>query len=268
MSGITLSSAVRQNLLALQGTNSLFDLTSNRLATGKKVNSALDNPNSFFTAASLNARAGDLTELLDGESIAVQTVDAASKAIEGITKLVNSAKAIAKQAQSTTDTAAQADLQAQFDDVAAQVDTLAADAGFNGINLLKGDTLTVTFNEDATSTLDIVGFDDTVAGDLAIGTADFTSAAGIQTSLDETSAALSTLRTQAKSLGSSLAVIQARQEFTKGLVTSLQVGADNLTLADINEEGANLTSLQTRQQLSTVSLSLASQAGQGVLRLF
>ncbi|MCJ7833350.1 MAG: flagellin, partial [Deltaproteobacteria bacterium] len=80
--------------------------------------------------------------------------------------------------------------------------------------------------------------------------------------------ATSTLRSQAKAFGSNLSIVQTRQDFTKNLINTLQVGADNLTLADMNEESANMLMLQTRQSLGTTSLSIASQAAQAVLRLF
>src|SRR5215831_19378347 len=99
MSTITLSAAVRSNLLSLQNTASLLDTTQTRLATGNKVNSALDNPTSYFTAASLNARASDLGNLLDSVSNAIQTIQAANDGITSITKLVESAQATANQAQ-------------------------------------------------------------------------------------------------------------------------------------------------------------------------
>ena len=99
MSNITLSAAVRSNLLSLQNTASLLDTTQTRLATGNKVNSALDNPTSYFTAASLNARASDLGNLLDSVSNAVQTIQAANDGITSITKLVESAQSTANQAQ-------------------------------------------------------------------------------------------------------------------------------------------------------------------------
>ncbi|MEO0384087.1 MAG: ABC transporter substrate-binding protein, partial [Pseudomonadota bacterium] len=98
MSDITLSSAVRSNLLSLQGTADLMSKTQERLATGLKVNSALDNPTNFFTASALNSRASDLGRLLDGVSNATQTLEAADNGIEAITKLVESAQATARQA--------------------------------------------------------------------------------------------------------------------------------------------------------------------------
>ena len=82
------------------------------------------------------------------------------------------------------------------------------------------------------------------------------------------STALTSLRAESQTLSSSLSTVQIRQDFTKSMVNTLQSGADSLTLADSNEEGANLLALQTRQQLSSTALSLASQADQNVLRLF
>lgn len=270
MGNITLSAGVRQNLLALQGTADLFQQTSNRLATGKKVNSALDNPNSFFTAQGLSSRASDLSDLLDGESNAVQTVQAANDGITAIQKLVASAKALANSALQTSDTAARADLADQFDDLLTQIDQLAADSGFNGVNLLAGDNLTVNFNETSTSSVTINGVNDTTANDLSIAGAagSWATKTNIDAALSDITTATNTLRTQAKTLSTSLSVVQTRQDFTKNLINTLQVGADNLTLADTNEEAANLTALQTRQQISTAALSMSSSAQQQVLRLF
>src|SRR6187401_881437 len=98
MSGIVLSSSVRQNLLSLQSTADLLATTQNRLATGKKVNSALDNPTNFFTASSLDARAGDINNLLDGIGNGVQVLQAANTGITSLQKLVDTAKSIANQA--------------------------------------------------------------------------------------------------------------------------------------------------------------------------
>src|ERR1043166_5308621 len=97
-SNITLSAGVRQNLLALQNTADLISVTQNRLATGKKVNSALDNPTNFFTSQSLSNRASDLNALLDSIGQAQKTLDAANQGLTSLTKLLESAKSIAKQA--------------------------------------------------------------------------------------------------------------------------------------------------------------------------
>ena len=97
MSGIVLSASVRQNLLALQNTASLLATTQNNLATGNKVNTALDNPTEFFTAQSLNNRASDISNLLDGFSNGVQVLQAANTGLTSLQKLVDSAKSIASQ---------------------------------------------------------------------------------------------------------------------------------------------------------------------------
>jgi len=157
MSDIVLTSAVRENLLALKNTADLQSRTQNRLSTGLKVNSALDNPNSFFTAAGLNARAGDLGSLLDNMGQAVQTIRAANDGIEAISKLVESAKAIANQALQTQSEFERKTFTQQFNDVLVQIEDLAKDSGYKGKNLLAGlgNELEVIFNEDSTSTLTV-----------------------------------------------------------------------------------------------------------------
>ena len=378
MSDITLSAGIRQNLLSLQQTADLMATTQNRLATGKKVNSALDNPVSYFTSQSLGNRASDLSSLLDSISNATQTIQAANNGLTSLTKLVQSAQAIGQQAlqsastgvtkvtgtvgglsgttavtftatktltvndgtTTATYTAAAGDtvqdvidainntasitiqasldsaghlrlenfggddiviagtgsaadlttlgltaatttgvgvaanstrssLATQFDDIRSQIDQLAADSGYNGVNLLNGDSLTVKFNETGTSTLSISGVKYDSAG-LGVSAAahTFQTDGSVDAALSDLSAALSSLRSQAAAFGSSLSVVQTRQDFTKAMVNTLQTGADNLVLADSNLEGANMLALQTRQSLSTTALSLAAQASQSVLRLF
>ena len=273
MADIVLSAGVRQNLLQLQKTSDLITSTQTKLATGKRVNSALDNPINFFTAQGLSNRASDLGNLLDSMSTAFNTIQAANNGITSITKLVQSAQALVSQAQQTSDTTIRADLSAQFDDILTQIDQLAGDAGFNGINLLDSTNstdLTVTLNESGSSSVTVAAVDFTTGGDLAVAGAvnNWNSAANITAAGDDLTAALTTLRSQAQSFGSNLSTVQIRQDFTKAMINTLQTGADSLTLADSNEEGANLLALQTRQQLSTTALSLASQASQAVLRLF
>jgi flagellin-like hook-associated protein FlgL len=409
---ISLSQAVRSNLLSLQNTASLLDETQTRLATGNKVNSALDNPTSYFTAAGLNARASDLGALLDSVSNAVQTIQAASDGITSITKLVESAQATANQAQQLSETVsttvaatagkvtggsftavdftnsgsnngqislslnldgagaqtitvgyadvsgaasrsavtaselatalnakintafstsgvtyasvngsgqiaiasnttgtsssvviasfaatngatgsglangsntgaaattssstnpARAALVSQYNGLLDQIDALTSDASYNGNNLLIGTStsLKVVFNEQGTSSLTVTGKDATFTGlGLAkLGSTGFDTNAGITTLLGKLKSAQDTLRADASSFGSNLSIVQTRQDFTKALINTLQTGASNLTLADSNEEAANLLALQTRQQLSTKALSLASQSDQNVLRL-
>jgi flagellin-like hook-associated protein FlgL len=375
MADVILSKSVRSNLNALQSTANMIAQTQTRLATGKRVNSALDNPLNFFTSQSLNARAGDLNGLLDSVSNAIQTLQAADNGISSLTKLVQSAQAIAQQAQQSTATTAKVtgsvsgltgassfsftatktitvsdgtttatltlgatntvqdfldavnntanldvkaelstdgkilleatgtntivvggtavaaekaqfglvdgttaagtlnatrtSLATQYDNLRTQIDQLAADSGYNGVNLLNGDGLKVVFNENGTSSQSVTGvtFNATGLG-IGVSTNSFQTDKDIADAMADLSSALSTLRSQASAFGSSLSVVQTRQDFTKSMISTLTVGADNLVLADSNEEGANLLALQTRQQLSSTALSLAAQADQNVLRLF
>lgn len=432
MVDITLSSAVRNNLLSLQKTSGLLSSTQEKLATGLKVSSALDDPTAFFTASSLNSRASDLNRLQDFTSNAIQTLNAADEGITAIKKLVESAEATARQALQSASTTSQftgyntsaltsssalstvdsefsgsqtiqittgsnesttltidgnttvgdvitaindntlatggnavdnvngtvavgtsggaevrasltadgklklegidasATIQiavtnnddnasagafrtavgalgfddtsgtyiegdgggtnasftttqvaagslnadrtsfaAQFDELRTQIDQLTADAGYNGVNLLSGDSLTVNFNEDGASSLAISGVTFTSSG-LSIDASvnNFQTDTDINSAISDLSTATNSLASQSSEFGNNLSVVETRQNFTKELINVLESGAANLTLADTNEEGANLLALQTRQQLSSVSLSLASQADQNVLRLF
>jgi flagellin len=272
MSDIVLSAGVRSNLLQLQQTSDLITSTQTKLATGKRVNSALDNPNNYFTAQGLDNRANDLNSLLDSMSNGINTIQAANNGITAITKLVQSAQSLVSQAQQTTDAATKTGLSVQFDALLGQIGQLASDSGFNGINLLAGDVLTVTLDETGSSTTTVTGVDYSNANNapLSITNAanNWAASGDITAASSDLTAALTALRSESQTLGASLSVVQIRQDFTKATINTLQSGSDALTLADSNQEGANLLALQTRQQLSTTALSLASQADQNVLRLF
>ncbi|MBR1301608.1 flagellin [Bradyrhizobium sp. AUGA SZCCT0042] len=383
---IVLSASVRQNLLSLQSTADLLSTTQNRLATGNKVNSALDNPTNFFTAQGLNNRASDINNLLDSIGNGVQVLQAANTGITSLQKLVDTAKSIANQVlqapagyttkstvsstalagtaddlvdgtvldatdqlqiaataghaavnftftattsladlnaalatsnlsasldstnqlviSTTNDTASstigavtftntgggtvtfgaagsapvadaasqtiRASLVKQYNDIITQVTTTSQDASFNGINLLNGDDLKLTFNETGKSTLNIKGVTFNAAGlglaPLTSGT-DFLDNSSANAALTKLSAASTVLRTQASSLGSNLSVVQIRQDFNKNLINVLQTGSSNLTLADTNEEAANSQALSTRQSIAVSALALANQSQQSVLQL-
>jgi flagellin len=166
-----------------------------------------------------------------------------------------------------------ANLVTQFNQLRDQLDKTADDSSFNGINLLKGDTLKLVFNELASSVLNIVstagtGINNTVLG-IGTGTnATFESNSLLDALSTVLTTATSTVASQSSAFGSNLTLVNIRQDFTKNLINTLTIGAGNLTLADTNEEGANMLALQTRQQLSITALSLASQSNQAVLRLF
>jgi flagellin len=160
-----------------------------------------------------------------------------------------------------------AELEDEFNNVRTQIDQLVADSGYRGTNLLNGDDLTTFFNEDRSNTLVTEGVVFTSAG-LGISEANFGSATFVDSALSEIRAAVTSVRSFGSSIANDLSIIQTREDFTKNTINNLEEGRDKLTIADQNEEGANLLSLQTRQTLGVTSLSLASQSQQSVLRLF
>jgi flagellin-like hook-associated protein FlgL len=276
MSGSTtvLSFGVRNSLLSLQSTQNNISLSQQRLSTGKRINSALDNPSAFFTAAGLSQRGKDLSRLQDDQSLALKTLEAADKGIMSVTGLVEQAQGLARQALQTSDATIRASLATQFGVIRTQIDQLAGDAGYNGRNLVNSSTannLVVTFNETNTSSITIAGVDirsATTGLNISAAAGTWATDANISAAQTELNAAVIKLRSNAATFGANLAIVQNRVEFTKGLINTLNAGSDVLTLADINEEGANLLALQTRQQLGIQALSLASQSDQAVLRLF
>ena len=205
---ISLSAGVRASLTSIQQTAALAQQTQLRLATGKRVNSAVDNPVNYFTSEGLNGRAGDLSRLQDQIGLAIKTIEAADKGIKALTKLVETAQGLAQQALQTSDAATRASLATQFGTLRTQIDELAADSGFNGVNLLDGDNLTVTFNEDASSTLAVTGVTYDAAGlSIAAAANAWVADADITAATDDLSAALTTLRSQASTLGANLSVV-------------------------------------------------------------
>jgi len=253
-----------------------------RLATGLKINSALDDPVSFFTAQEHRLRASDLASRKDGMSEAIQTIKAANVGVENINNLIAQAKSLAQSALSATPTDANT-FADQYNEVLNQINRMADDSDYRGINLLQGAELTVQFSSVANeSTLKLIGFGGTgeifeVAGlsaEMSTLGSNWLDGSGavavvaINESLANLETARGELRVRSKTLSSNLSIITAREEFTTQMINTLNDGASKLTEADMNEEGANMLMLQTRQALGTTSLSLASQAAQGVLRLF
>jgi flagellin len=274
VSDISLTAGMRTNLMNLQNTSNLLNRTQQRLSSGKQVNSALDNPTNYFAAQNATQRAGDLNDRKDGMAEAVQTVSATNAGISAITGLINAAKGIAQSALSTSDTNVQSKLAGQYDTIRSQIDNVSSDSGYRGLNLLSlTNTLTVNFNESATSSLNVVGFQASSIG-LSLtaaggsGNTNWQSASAITADAAKMDTAISTLRTNTQTLAANLNIITTRQSFTDSMISTLQTGSDNLTLADMNQEGANMLMLQTRQSLGTTSLSMSSQAAQSVLKLF
>jgi flagellin len=243
-----------------------FGTTAGQVSTDAELNAALANISSL--TASVNGTTSSF--VVAASSIQNNLTLTAST---GVTTALGIAASVNQNGALVTTTGAdptRASLQNDFNDVITQIDALSKDAFYNGINLLHGDNLKVVFNEKGTSNLTIAGvtLDSAGLGLAAISGNGFQADATIDTTLVSIETALSTLRNQASKFGSTLNTVQTRQDFTKNLINTLHTGADNLVLADTNEEGANMLALQTRQQLSSTALSLSAQADQAVLRLF
>ena len=244
MSDISLTPSTRANLLVLQKNTALIDRTSQRLATGKRVNRPTDNVRAFFLAKSLTDRAGDLLTVKDTIGQGLSTVGGALDGIDSITRIVEQLKATANDAVDQT-AASRAEQAARFDELRAQLDGIAADVNFDGVKLLAGlpDNLAVTFDADTGSSLTITG----VASDSAsLGIAaaatfnNFATDADIQAAIDALGNAVTTLRTTATGLGSNASVLNTRLDFTQDLANTLEAGAGQLTGADLNQEAANI----------------------------
>jgi flagellin len=313
---LTLSAGLRNGVNALQDLDTVITRTNSRLQTGKKVNSAIDNASSYFTAASFTKEARDLGGLLDKQTQAIENVNKALKAVDGAGKLIESAQALAKQARVSTDSVVRNNLNTQIASLLTQATRLFSDSGFNGKNLLvnerttgvaagaltaaikTGATLTVATSTEATGfTFVQLDFQDVRVSEATglnlalaangqkvtgIGTAAVTIDVQSATVYDATAAgdtaidafvsasvtALSRLQTAGSNLAVNAQVLTLRQQFTKDSIRINNGQSDYLVNADINEEGANLTSLQTRQQLAVQALSLANRSDQAILRLF
>src|SRR2546426_823396 len=230
---ILLSGGVRSNVASLRQTNDLMTIIQNRLATGKDVNSALDNPVNFFMAATLNQRATDLNTLFDGINNGQKTLDAASTGIAGITNLVTTLQSVANSALASVETTARrtgtvTGLTGASSFTVASGHTITVNDGTTTATItstgtvtvqqVNGGSLTVKFNETGTSTLNVTGVTDTSAGlGVTVSQNTWQTDADIKNALNAATAALTTLRTQSSTFGSQASVISARSDFTKSL---------------------------------------------------
>ena len=284
--GLTLSGTALAKLGLSTVGDSLAGETLTIAATGGGTASALTfglGTGQISTLNELNAAlaANNLQATFDSSSSALNITtsnDAASSTIGALSGTVTTVtgaafQGVAAAAAPVADPNSQAQrasLVAQYNNVLAQIDTTAQDSSFNGVNLLNGDTLKLTFNETGRSTLSITGvtFNDAGLGlsTLTAGT-DFLDNNSANNALSALSTASTTLRSEASSLGSNLSIVQIRQDFNKNLIDVLQTGSSNLTLADTNEEAANSQALSTRQSIAISALALANQSQASVLQL-
>jgi flagellin len=241
--------------------------TSITFGTGSGQVSTLNQLNTALAANGLQASI-DTTgkiNIVTSNDVASSTIGTISGTATPFTGLTAAAPVADPNSQAT-----RASLVSQYNNVVNQINTTAQDASFNGVNLLNGDTLKLTFNETGKSTLSITGVTFNLAG-LGLSnltpTTDFLDNRSANSALTSLNSASITLRSEASTLGSNLSVVQIRQDFNKNLINVLQTGSSNLTLADTNEEAANSQALSTRQSIAVSALSLANQSQQSVLQL-
>ena len=231
---------------------------------------SLDQLNAALAANNLQA------SLDSSNKLVITTTNDAASATVGAVTFTNTGggtatfAAVAAPVADAASQAIRANLVAQYNNIITQITTTSQDSSFNGINLLNGDNLKLTFNETGKSTLNITGVTYNATGlgltSLTAGT-DFLDSNSAKKVLTALNSASSSLRTEASTLGSNLSIVQIRQDFSKSLINVLQTGSSNLTLADTNEEAANSQALSTRQSIAVSALSLANQSQQSVLQL-
>lgn len=253
---VTLSSGATQSIRSLQQTDRLQGINQTELATGRqdpRLNVVAE-----LQAKSLSDRAADLAATKDGIDNAQSVIGAAQVGLSSIEDTLDQARAVAQAYERTDDAAEQARLQQQFDDLAQQIDAIAADSGFNGVNLISGnpDTLTVSYGGEDDGALTVEG----EASDSA--------ALNLSLSTESVDAALAQVRDAQETLGANAETLGIRADFTEDLQTQLEAGAADLVNSDIEEDAAEALALQTRQQLSAESLNIAAQSERAVLQLF
>ncbi len=305
MSGdISLTSSARTSLISLQQTADLSARTQSRLTTGKKVNTVLDNAVSFFQSQALTNRASDLTSRKDSIDQGLSSLQATLRGVQGVQNFLQSMKGLIQAAQ-TQSPAQRAGTTTSLKEIGKQMGQLIRDTSYAGLNILTNTAakLSVQFSERTAAVLNVAGFnlDATVnnakrgiftdaaafsaaggfilsgVASLAVGgisaiagnNNSLASAAGskFQAILQRFDRAITQVQNLASNLGVSVSILQTRADFTTNYVNDLTTGSDKLTLADLNQEGANLVALNTRQSLGIQSLSVAGQNQQAVLQL-
>jgi flagellin-like hook-associated protein FlgL len=250
--------------------NVSFGTATGQVQTLAQLNTALQS----LSGITSSSAGGNAVSLGVASSTAANSLTISSSGSTGSTSILHAlgltAGTVGGTAVSSGNSATRTTLQSNFNNLLTQIDQLAGDASYKGVNLLGGDNLTVNFNENNTSTLAIQGvtFNSAGLGLSAISGTGFQANASINSTIATLNTALTTIQAQTETFGTNASTISVRQDFTKNLINTLQTGSDQLVLADQNQESANLLTLQTRQQLSISALSISNQAQQAVLKLF
>jgi flagellin len=247
-----------------------FGTSTGQVQTLAQLQSALQGLSGISSATA----SGSAVSINVASSTALNSLTTGSSGSSGATEILNelglTAGTVSGTAVASGSNATRTTLQGNFNSILTQVDQLAQDTSYNGVNLLNGDNLQVIFNETNTSSLTIGGVTDSSAGlglSQISGTG-FQDNSTINSAVSSIQTALTNVQAQTETFGTNASTIQIRQSFTQQLVNVLQTGANNLVLADQNQESANLLTLQTQQQLEISALSIANQANQSVLKLF
>lgn len=262
-----LSSDARVGIRTLQNFSSLLGKTSERLATGLKINRASDSPTAFFTARSLNNRANDLSRVIDGiGTIQRQPIPGCGRSKVSRAWRRRSSTRAAVLFRKQPEHAAKG---AEFDALRTQIDQLAEDSSFLGVNLLGGYTPAVQFNDGGSSSPTLPGTaSDTSSFGIAPAANGFQTNADIAAARADLGGALDSIRSASSRFSSSLAVIYTRREFKGDLRNILQASADGLLPADLNKEAANLLATQTRQSVAAASYAFTQRSASNILNLF
>lgn len=241
--------------------------------SGERADSTPENPVNVFSTSSLTIRAMDLAGQLDSIGEATKVFDAAVSGIAALTRLVDSARGLARQALQSgaeaTGNQARAEMANKFDALRDQIGQRAAASGHKDTNLLDGGVLRVQFGEKNAASFTVSGVKFDASGlDIAPSVAGWQSDEAIIDALSDLTTGLTILKVQTSIFGASLSVIQTQEDFTRSLVESSHLGSDIPTLAEQDEEAARLVTLNTRQQFATAALTLTTRSEQSVLRLF
>ena len=276
MSSVNLTGTKQKTLQTLRQNSDLINTTSERLATGKRINKPQDGPNEFFVSSGINSRARDLESLLDGMTKARGHIESAEKGLEAIGKLLQSIESLLKGVTPEDDETRRNEVASQFNALIDQLESVARDAEFDGRNLLggPGNTVSVYLNESSTAVmrLEPVNFTNAAsANDLDlqdIAPGGLATGADVDAALAKVKTAQTTVQRAGKNFAMKFQSVEDRASFTDALKKALGGYSNDLVIADTNAEGARLLALQTRQQLASTSLSISNEADSYVLQLF
>jgi flagellin-like hook-associated protein FlgL len=284
-SNIVLGLATRQNLLSLQQINQNISTAQNHLSTGLKVSSAIDDAVKFFQSQSLLNRANDISLRKDSIDQGISSLTTATNAIQSVVTTLTQLQGLLNSAKTETNAQRKASA-TQFNSLATQLDNLVNDASYQGLNLVNSTkaALNLQFSIASNSTLKVTGVNLLVsklistgakASVLATQIGALSKWSAVCANVSKFDAAFKVLQNSvftaqadAQSIGGNVNFLQTRLDFSSQYIATLQGGSDKLIVADVNTESTNLVTLQTRQQLSIQSLSIATQSEQAVLRLF